>query len=127
MKRAAQFTLLLGLLVITLIAGSTVVALPPASAAADSVWRDVTELQISPSGARHIVPLAYRTVALDMNALRAQLATAPWELTEQSRSVAVIVELPEPDGTMGRFRVEEYRMMEPGLAAQYPHWHTYHG
>jgi hypothetical protein len=127
MKRLAQFTLLLGLLAITIIAGSTFVTPPSASAAVAPVWRDIAELQIAPSGTRHIVPLAYRTIQLDMNALRTQLAEVPWELTDEARSFSLIVELPQPDGTMGRFRLEEYRMMEPGLAAQYPHWHTYHG
>jgi hypothetical protein len=128
MKRAVQLTLLLGLLVITLFAGSTLIAPTPASAAAaTSVWRDVAEMRVPQSGARHIVPLAYRTIQLDMNALRTKLATVPWELTEAARSTTAIVELPQPDGTMGRYRIEEYRMLEPGLAAQYPDWHTYHG
>ncbi len=127
MQRAVQFTLLLGLLVLTVFAGSTFITPPSASAAAATIWRDVAELQVPQSGARHIVPFAYRTVQLDMNALHTKLATAPWELTEAAQSTAVILELPQPDGTMGRFRVEEYRMMEPALAAQYPDWHTYHG
>jgi hypothetical protein len=128
MKRVVQFTLLLGILVLTLFAGSTLIAPTPASAAAATpVWRDVAEMRVPQSGARHIVPLAYRTVQLDMNALQTKLATVPWELTDTARSTTAIVELPQPDGTMERYRIEEYRMMEPGLAAQYPDWHTYHG
>ncbi len=127
MKRVVQVTLMFGIVVITLFAGSSFVTPTSASAAAAPVWRDVAELQIAHSGTRHIVPLAYRTVHLDMNALRTKLAMVPLELTEAARSADVILELPQPDGTMGRFRVEEYRMMEPGLAALYPHWRTYHG
>ena len=118
MQRAVQFTLLLGLLVLTVFAGSTFITPPSASAAAATIWRDVAELQVPQSGARQIVPFAYRTVQLDMNALHTKLATAPWELTEAAQSTAVILELPQPDGTMGRFRVEEYRMLKPAHAAQ---------
>jgi hypothetical protein len=125
MKKTVHLVVLLAFMLMALFAGSTLLTPTPVSAA-DAIWRDVAERQIPSSGIRQIIPLAYRTVRLDMNALRAQLATAPWELTEAAKNAPLIIELPEPDGTMGRFQVEEYRMMEPGLAAQFPDWHTYH-
>lgn len=125
MKRVVQLTFLLAIAVMAVFAGSTFLT-TPASAAPTAVWRDIAEARIPQSGIRQIVPLAYRTVQLDMNALRAQLANAPWELTDAARNTPLIIELPAPDGTMARFQVEEYRMMEPGLAAQFPDWHTYH-
>ena len=126
MKRVVQLTLLLTIAVAMVFAGSTLLTPTSASAAPGVVWSDIAEARIPQSGIRQIVPVTYRTVQLDMNALRAQLANAPWELTEAAKNAPLVIELPQPDGTMGRFQVEEYRMMEPGLAAQFPDWHTYH-
>ena len=125
MKRAVQLTFLLAIALMVVFAGSTFIT-PTASAAPSAAWSDIAESRIPQSGIRQIVPINYRTVQLDMNALRAQLANAPWELTEAATNSPLIIELPQPDGTMGRFRVEEYRMMEPGMAMQFPDWHTYH-
>ncbi len=97
-----------------------------AVAATNTVWRDVPEARIPASGIRQIIPVTYRTVELNMTALRATLNRAPAELSEAARTTEVVLELPQPDGTMARFRVEAYAMMEPGLAAQYPDWGTYH-
>ena len=126
MKRIVQVGLLCALMLTVLFAGSTLLTNSSVSAAASSVWSDVAEARIPQRGTRQIIPLNHRTIQLDMNALRAQLADAPWELTMAAKSAPLVIDLPLPDGTMGAFRVEEYRMMEPGLAAQFPDWHTYH-
>jgi subtilisin-like proprotein convertase family protein len=126
MKRTLQLLALFVIGLLVLFAGSTFIT-PTSVSAANDVWQDVAEARIPQSGIRQIVPVTYRTLQLDSTALRTQLANAPWELTTAAKHSPLIIELPQPDGTMGRFQLEEYRMMEPGLAAQFPDWHTYHG
>jgi hypothetical protein len=125
MKRVVQLTLLLAITLMAVFAGSTFFT-PTASANPGVLIGDIAESQIPPVGIRQIIPVTYRTVRIDLPGLRERLASAPWELTDAAKNAPLIIELPEPDGTMGRFQVEEYRMMEPGLAAQFPDWHTYH-
>jgi len=64
-----------------------------------------------------------RPLTLNTSAMQATLAAAPLE----GRGGAVLVALPLPDGSVGRFAVVEAPVMEPGLAAQFPEIKTYAG
>ncbi len=64
---------------------------------------------------------------LDSDLLMDKLGDAPQEFTANYNSGSFIVMLPRPDGSFQEFRVWEMSLMEPGLAAQYPDWHTYRG
>ncbi len=64
---------------------------------------------------------------LDSISLMHKLGDAPQEFTANYNSGSFIVMLPRPDGSFQEFRVWEMSIMEPGLAAQYPDWHTYRG
>jgi hypothetical protein len=64
-----------------------------------------------------------RPLTLNTSAMRATLAAAPLE----GRGGGVLVALPLPDGSVGRFAVVEAPVMEPGLAAQFPEIRTYAG
>ena len=93
-----------------------------------AIWRDVDEarLPIAQAGTRIIKPRRYRTVALDIVALRTILAAAPMEFTSQAASGGrVTVNLPTPDGKFSRFLVEESPVMEAALAARHPLIKTY--
>ena len=101
-----------------------------ASAAAPAPWRDVDEASLrAGDGERVLFPLRFRTVALDRDALMETLAQAPLEFTADAadKASSVVLALPMPDGSSGRFRVEESPIMEPGLAAQFPDIKTYRG
>ena len=66
-----------------------------------------------------------RPLSLNVAGLRAALATAPLE--SQAKGRALVLELPLPNGTNGRFRVVEAPVMAPALAAQFPDIKTYVG
>jgi hypothetical protein len=114
--------------ILVLLTGSlyTSSAANAASQIDQDMWRDVEEASITPSVARQIIPNKYRTIAADLAALDALLASTPQENTAVE-SAEVVLPLPLPDGTFGRFRIQEYAMMEPGLAAKFPEIKTYLG
>jgi hypothetical protein len=93
----------------------------------DQIWQDVVESSIKAQGAREIIPAQYRTVRLDMSALKTALAKAPLELTEAANKSSLVIGMPMPTGVFARFKVEESPMMEPGLAAKFPDVKTYQG
>ncbi|MDQ3118467.1 MAG: M12 family metallo-peptidase, partial [Verrucomicrobiota bacterium] len=76
---------------------------------------------------RNIVPQSYRTLELDRAALKNVLAAAPAEFSGPIEKVNVEVSVPLPDGTFGRFNVQESPVMEPKLAAKFPEIKTYVG
>jgi hypothetical protein len=104
-------------------------AVSAAAAEPPSPWHRFDESALPAGGERVIVPLRYRAVRLDRDALRETLAQAPLEFTAEASdsASAVYVHLPMPDGTDQRFRVEESPIMEPGLAAKFPEIKTYRG
>ncbi len=67
-------------------------------------------------------PRYYRSLRADDGALRQALAAAPLEFTSSQGSE---LELPMPNGTMQRFRLELSPIMAPELAARYPEITTY--
>jgi len=90
-----------------------------------SVWNDISERNFSVKGERRIIPSQYRTVKANINELKMVLNSAPFELTDRAKSNPVTIELPMPDGSMSKFFITEYSMMEPGLAAKFPEFKTY--
>ncbi len=107
-------------------------ALPGTSAAAtpvdcsfDGLWQEIDEAAIDGSLERWIVPLRYRTVAVDEGALERLLAAAPLAGSAQSLALETVMTLPLPDGGCGRFRVVEAPIMAPELAARYPEIETF--
>ena len=113
----------------------SLLALPvQAAPPGNGIWHDVKEAQIEAeaqllglTAPRVIVPLKYRTVAADLAALDALLAKAPMEGTAAARAAKVVLSLPLPDGTFGRFQIVESPIMEPELAAKFPEIKTYLG
>jgi hypothetical protein len=90
-----------------------------------AAWHDLSALVVSPTNApAYIHPDHYRPFAIDMTALRSELAAAPMEFTS---GTPLVVTLPRPDGTTERFAVHNSPIMEPALAAQFPEIQTYSG
>jgi hypothetical protein len=68
-----------------------------------------------------------RAYRLDEPALAALLSRAPLEGTESARQAGLVVPLPLPDGSFGRFRVEESPIIVPELVGDYPELRAYAG
>ena len=99
-------------------------ALPTVSG--DGAWEAMDEAPLLASQPeRWIVPQAYRTFRLDVNALRGVLNRAPAEFT--AAAAPALLTIPMPDGTFARFTIYDSPIMEAGLAAKFPDIKTYSG
>jgi hypothetical protein len=99
---------------------------PVAGAEPPRLWQPVAEGDLGrPAETRLLLGNRHRTVRLDHAALQQLLARTPLE-TPGVRG-GVVMELPWPDGSYPRFRIEESPIMEPGLALQFPELKTYRG
>lgn len=105
-------------------------ATQPSLAAAQSepLWQDVSQTALnSVSGERWVQPLTYRGLRLNQTALTKLLVKAPLERTAAAQTQPVIISIPLPDGSQGRFRFVESPIMAPELAAKFPTLKTYAG
>lgn len=94
----------------------------------DGLWADVVAMPQSVTPANVWVnPLKFRAVTLDRALMEVTLMTAPAEGVQPLAAGPTIITLPLPDGTYGRFRIEESPVMPPALAAQFPEIKTYIG
>jgi hypothetical protein len=99
-----------------------------AKSSGDGIWREVRSGLASMDAGRQIVPESYRTFRLNRAALRAVLERAPEEFTDLSGYSLPILELPMPDGTFQRFRIERSLVVEPALLNEFPELgETYRG
>ncbi|MBK9331246.1 MAG: T9SS type A sorting domain-containing protein [Ignavibacteria bacterium] len=89
------------------------------------VWTDINESEIDLIGERRIIPQKYRTVLTNFTELSELLRTAPFEFSDKAKSDPFIIELPMPDGSMSKFEITEYSMMEQGLAEKFPEIKTF--
>lgn len=93
-----------------------------------TIWTDVQESKLKQSSTRQIIPQKYRTVQLDLPTLKTTLAAAPERFTPAAAKLApVVIELPMPDGSSQKFRIESAPIMEEPLAAKYPEIKTFTG
>ncbi len=94
---------------------------PAASTSADGVWSDLNEATLSASvrAQRTLTPRKYRTLAANLGTLDRLLA--------QARTRVVVLTLPLPDGTFGKFRIENSALLAPAIAAQFSNLQTWRG
>lgn len=107
-----------------------VAAISPVFAGKDNqakLWQQADESNIQSRGRRLIVPEKYLVYRINQDALREILNRAPLEFTDAARNTEIIFELPAPDGTMERFRIEESPVFAPHVAAQFPTWKNFTG
>ena len=90
-----------------------------------SYWSEVNLR--SDDGNPTIQPAKYRTVGLDIDAIRQVLDSAPHENDVSARNSSAVIELPMPDGTMETFSFVNSPVMAPGLAEKYPEIQVYLG
>ncbi|MBK6315297.1 MAG: hypothetical protein IPF53_13590 [Blastocatellia bacterium] len=106
------------------------IALNPATDAAPpaDLWREIDEASLGSAkdADRQIVPQLYRVFELDEASLAETLDRAPLEFSAAAKTGApVVMNLPMPDGSMQRFRIQESPVMEPALAARRPDLRTF--
>lgn len=94
--------------------------------AGNELWQDTNE-PATRAEQRQIVPQQYRTVALDFAAMQVVLATVPQEWSDDALNKQVVMALPLPDGTFGRFSIVDSPIMEAELAVKFPQIKTYLG
>jgi len=119
-RLALMGILILLITVVVLLSQTTVAAVTPQTVSEDGLWQEVAETDLQIQGERWIVPEKYRTLRLHLADLQTVLAQA-------GAQTDVIIALPLPDGTFGRFQVRETAVMHPQLAAKFPEIKTYAG
>lgn len=91
-------------------------------------WADIAEASLAADlGIRDIIPNAYRTLHLDVQAIKSQLAAAPQEARFVAGESALLLDFPLPNGGFSTFEVWEAPVMAPELAAKYPNIRSYAG
>lgn len=92
-------------------------------------WFDANEANIfiPTNQERKIIPEKYRTLALDLEALKSSLSDTPMEFTFAAAQNPKQVILPMPGGEDVVFQVVESSVMSPILAAKYPEIKSYAG
>lgn len=89
---------------------------------AQSLWTDASGHGETITGKRYTIPQAYRTLRLDLPAMKALLANVPEHPVE-----GAVITLPMPGGGSARFRLYETPVMAPELQARYPQIRCYTG
>lgn len=98
---------------------------PLSSGIQSDLWSRVSEDQIASRGSRALIPEKYLTFNVDSARLRDSLRRSPEEFSDSARKSRNVIELPKPDGTFTRFRVEDSPILSPEIAKQHPTWRTY--
>lgn len=98
-----------------------------------ALWQEVPESSLQgmrfPAGEGKILrgptPQQFRAFTMDRVALSAVLARAPREFTQTMEQANVRIDLPLPEGGIGKFLVLESPIMDSELAAKFPQIKTY--
>jgi hypothetical protein len=90
-------------------------------------WSDAGEPSLTQTQRRVIIPQQYRTLRLDLEALRSYLAQIPHEENVLVVESGFVVTLPLPEGGFGRFQAVQSPIMAPELEAKFPEIRTYLG
>ncbi len=93
-----------------------------------ALWQQIDESSLQSRGAqRAVTPEKYRVFRLDQPRLKNSLAELPLENTAAARETPLIMEVPMPDGSVQKFRMEQTAVLSPELAADFPDWKTFTG
>ena len=93
----------------------------------NAMWKKVTAIEVtSPILARESNPSDFVLYSLNMDVLKAKLATAPSRNIVKQESTVVIA-FPNPQGEMQNFKIYEASIMHPDLASRHPEIQSYIG
>jgi hypothetical protein len=88
-------------------------------------WFPVQESSIRVSGNRQIIPQKYVCFSLIGSSLKEQLLNAPHEKNVRAEKSNCVINLPNPNGTIQRYRVVESAVMAQELSNSYPNIKTF--
>lgn len=91
------------------------------------LWQKAVESSFQSQGKRSLFPEKYKTFSLNANALKSVLSQMPMEFSEAAKNTSTIIEIPMPDGSFSRFRIEESQVLAAHLAKDFPTWKTFQG
>ncbi len=92
-----------------------------------AMWQPKTGDDVQSRGRRIVTPDKFLVYGLDRNALKQTLDQAPLEFTPAARLKEIVLQIPAPDGSLQRFRIEDSPLLSPEVAAQFPDWKTFQG
>ncbi|WP_309641257.1 reprolysin-like metallopeptidase [Flavobacterium sp.] len=93
----------------------------------NAIWKKITNNEVnSPILARDSHPSEFLLYSLNLEVLKAKLATAP-SRNNIGQESSVIVAFPNPQGEMQNFRIYEASVMHPELAARHTEIQSYVG
>ena len=93
-----------------------------------NLWEKVDESKMQlQRGERATIPEKYLVFRLNRTLLKDSLADLPLERDAATREKAVVMDVPLPDGSIQRFRMEETTVLSPEMAADFPNWKTFVG
>jgi hypothetical protein len=91
------------------------------------LWYPVAGETLGRGPTRRLESGRYSVVGLDQGRLRELLARAPLTGTEEAKKTEVLMDLPWPDGSFKRFRIEQSSIMELGPPVRCPGVASYRG
>ncbi|MEQ1605090.1 MAG: reprolysin-like metallopeptidase [Pyrinomonadaceae bacterium] len=91
------------------------------------LWQQNDNSRLPDRGRRLLTPEKYLVFRLNQPALGSFLDEMPLEFTSEARLKNVVVEMPMPDGTLQRFRIEDSPVLADHLARDFPSWKTFQG
>ena len=100
-----------------------------AAFAQTQLWKSCEESRIPNVSKleRQIIPQRYVVMQLDFSALKNILSEAPMRFSDAAQNKNVIIEIPQPDGSLQHFRIEEAPTMHADLQAKYPNIRSFVG
>lgn len=112
---------------LTLALGLFFLFFSPKSLSAQQWWTDLPESGLPElEGTRWIQPESYRSIDVDLEAVKTLLSQAPLWFTPEAAN-PVLLTFPMPDGSTRTFEVLEAPVMSPELAAKYPGMRSFAG
>lgn len=91
------------------------------------LWRLTDADRIPALGRRQLSPEKFVSFQLNQTVFNDATRDLPLEFTNAARLQNVIIEIPMPDGTLQRFRVEDSPVLADHLASDFPSWRTFQG
>ncbi len=92
-----------------------------------TLWKQVERESVQLLSAEPRLPEKYLVFRLNQPSLKNSLAELPLQNTDAAQKSPLVMEVPMPDGSIQRFRMEETQVLAPHLAAEFPDWKTFTG